>query len=201
MDEIKASILTDRFSEALAHAVAIHAHQRRKGSDLPYVSHLLGVTSLALEYGADENEAIAALLHDAIEDVGAHQREEIRRRFGGHVLEIVEGCTDADTVPKPPWRERKERYVRHVREAPPSVRLVSAADKLHNARALLKDYREVGEDLWGRFNNGGKADTLWYYEALVEAFDGLGPIREELARTVGELRRISTEGEGGDGVG
>src|SRR3954470_1989487 len=117
-----------RFRDALVYAAELHVDQVRKGSDTPYVAHLLAVTSLVLEHGASEDEAIAALLHDAIEDQGgAATREEIRRRFGDAVTAIVDGCTDADVIPKPPWRARKEAYVAHVRTAPPSVRLVSSA--------------------------------------------------------------------------
>ncbi|MHC4178510.1 MAG: HD domain-containing protein, partial [Planctomycetota bacterium] len=125
--------LSDRFSQALVYAAALHADQRRKISGEPYLAHLLGVASIALQHGADENEAIAALLHDAIEDQGGPAaREEIRRRFGREVAEIVAGCSDADTVPKPPWRHRKQAHLDNLRHAPASVRLVSAADKLHN---------------------------------------------------------------------
>jgi GTP pyrophosphokinase len=182
--------LTDRFHAALVYATKLHASQVRKGTTIPYVSHLLGVASIALEHGATEDEAIAALLHDAVEDAkggAAGVRVEIRRRFGHEVLEIVEGCTDTDKEPKPPWRERKEKYIQHVPDASPSIRLVSAADKLYNARAILADYRDIGEALWGRFN-GGRAGTLWYYRALANAFLQLGP--ERLAR---ELDCVVTE--------
>lgn len=128
-------ILSGEFEEALVYAAVIHAGQVRKGTDVPYFAHLLGVASIALEYEANETEATAALLHDAVEDAGGKGRlEDIRQRFGEAVAEIVAGCTDTDVIPKPPWRERKEAYVRHISTAPPSVRLVSAADKLYNAR-------------------------------------------------------------------
>jgi GTP pyrophosphokinase len=184
--------LTARFEEALAFAAHLHANQVRKGSSVPYVAHLLGVASLALEHGADEDEAIAALLHDAIEDQGgATAREEIRRRFGDAVTAIVDGCTDADVTPKPPWRGRKEAYIARIAGESPSVRLVSAADKVHNARATLADYRAVGESLWTRFQ-GGRDGTLWYYRALVDAFRQAGatPLTEELDRVVSELERL-----------
>lgn len=184
--------LSERFTEALTFATQLHANQTRKGSGVPYITHLLGVASIALDYGANEEEAIAALLHDAIEDQGgAATREEIRRRFGDTVTEIVEGCTDSDTTPKPPWRQRKEAYIAHIPTASDSVCLVSAADKLHNARSILKDYRQLGEDLWQRFQ-GGKEGTLWYYRALVRAFrtQGSTPIVEELDRVVSELERL-----------
>lgn len=186
-------ILSLRFDEAFAYASRLHACQVRKGSDIPYLSHLLAVTAIVLECGGGEDEAIAALLHDAIEDQGGPAtRDEIRRRFGEHVVAIVDGCTDAETVPKPPWRQRKEAYVAHVGDASPSVRLVSAADKLHNARSILVDYRQLGEALWDRFR-GGRDGTLWYYRALVDAFRAkeFTPLVEELERTVGELERLA----------
>jgi (p)ppGpp synthase/HD superfamily hydrolase len=184
--------LTSRFEDALAYTTRLHRTQMRKGSGVPYMSHLLGVTSLVLTYGADEDEAIAALLHDAVEDQGGPEtREAIRQRFGGRVAEIVDGCTDSDETPKPPWRERKEAYIAHLREAAASVRLVSAADKLHNARAIARDYRIVGEDVWRRFR-GGREGTLWYYAALVDVLSeaGGGAIVEELRRTVEELQGL-----------
>jgi GTP pyrophosphokinase len=183
--------LSQRFSQALVFAVELHRHQVRKGTSIPYVSHLLSVAGLALDNGANEDEAIAALLHDAIEDQGgAPTRDEIHRRFGDTVTAIVEGCTDADVVPKPPWRERKEKYIAHVRSAPPSVRLVSSCDKLHNARAILADLRSQGEAVWSRFA-GGKEGTLWYYRALVGAFRDAGgtPVLDELEHVVAELER------------
>lgn len=186
--------LSPRFEEALTYATRLHARQLRKGGGIPYIAHLLGVASIALQYGANEDEAIAGLLHDAVEDQGgAATREEIRRRFGDKVAEIVGGCTDADTFPKPPWKRRKETYVAHIRNAPASVRLVSACDKLQNARAILADYRVLGDSLWGRFS-GGKDGTLWYYRALVQAFReaGTSPLIEELARVVSEIERLAS---------
>ena len=135
--------ITERFERALGFAVDLHRHQFRKGGELPYIGHLLGVCSIALENGADEDEAIAALLHDSIEDQadsfgGSDKlRAHLRTEFGEKVQAVVEGCTDAETIPKPPWRERKERYIAHLADASDSVLLVSAADKLHNARAIL----------------------------------------------------------------
>jgi GTP pyrophosphokinase len=189
------ALLTDRFTQALAFAAELHREQIRKGSGVPYVGHLLGAASLALDYGADEDEAIAALLHDAIEDQGgAATREEIRRRFGDRVTAIVDGCTDAEVIPKPPWRERKESHLAHLKVATPSVRLVSAADKLHNALCILRDYRTKGEPLWERFR-GGKDGTLWYYRALVATFDEVGPadLAAELHRTVAEIETLAAE--------
>jgi (p)ppGpp synthase/HD superfamily hydrolase len=188
-------ILSPRFEEALAWAARLHARQERKGSGIPYVAHLLGVASIALDHGADEEEAIAALLHDAVEDQGgAPTLAEIRRRFGDRVAGIVLGCTDTDATPKPPWRARKEAYVAHVRHASPSVRLVSASDKLHNARTVLADFRTCGEELWGRFT-GGREGTLWYYRALVDAYSAAGrtPLVEELDRVVSEIEGLAQE--------
>lgn len=181
--------LGERFKDALGYAFDLHARQRRKGSGVPYISHLLAVCSIVLDHGGTEEEAIAALLHDAVEDQGgATARQEIRDRFGDAVATIVDGCTDADVQPKPPWRPRKEAYLAHLPKAPPSVRLVSAADKLHNARSILADLRAVGEQLWDRFR-GGKEGTLWYYRSLADLFRQTGPadLAEELAQVVEEI--------------
>lgn len=158
----------------------------------------MGVASIALEYGADEDEAIAALLHDAIEDQGGAQaREDIRRHFGDTVVEIIDGCTDADVKPKPPWKERKDAYIAHIKDAAPSVHLVSASDKLNNARAILKDYRIVGETLWERFK-GGKEGTLWYYRSLCDAFRAIcpSPLTDELERVVLKIEHSVKLNEG-----
>lgn len=181
--------LSDRFSDALVYAAQLHAKQMRKGSGAPYVSHLLRVAGMALEHGADEDEAIAALLHDAVEDQGgAATRDAIRRRFGERVVEIVDGCTDTDQQPKPPWRPRKEAYLTHLRTASRSVRLVSACDKLDNARSILAEYRACGESVWARFR-GGREGTLWYLQSVVEILkqSEASPLAEELERVVGEL--------------
>jgi len=187
-------MLSERFDDALIYASRLHATQRRKGSDIPYIAHLIGVASLALEFGADEDQAIAALLHDAVEDQGGPPiLEEIRGRFGNEVADTVEGCTDADTIPKPPWRHRKEVYIDHKKTASASVLLVCGCDKLHNARALVGDYRIVGEKLWDRFT-GGREGTLWYYRELVGTLRDAGaPARliDELDRTVSELERMA----------
>jgi GTP pyrophosphokinase len=181
--------VTDRFDQALSYASRLHRGQRRKGADIPYVAHLLAVTSLVLEHGGDEEEAIAALLHDSIEDIGgASLRREIRERFGERVLSIVEGCTDSDTNPKPPWKERKDAYVERLPGAAPSVRLVIAADKLHNVRSILLDHKRLGDRLWQRFR-GGRDGTLWYYRAVTDALlnTEVTPLVEELQRAVTEL--------------
>ncbi|MGB3402328.1 MAG: HD domain-containing protein [Microcoleaceae cyanobacterium] len=189
-------ILSSRFTEALTYATELHADQTRKGSDIPYVTHLLGVTSIALEYGANEDEAIAALLHDAIEDQGGKAtRDEIHRRFGEKVTAIVEGCSDSsDGGPKLPWRQRKEAYIAHIATASPSVRLVSASDKLYNVRSIVRDYRRVGEEIWNRFN-GKKSGTLWYYRAMLEAFRQVEvtPLINELETEVQELEQLANE--------
>ena len=201
LTETGAAKLTARFEEALVYATRLHAQQKRKGTDIPYVAHLLSVAALVLEDGGDQDEAIAALLHDAVEDQGGRATlEEIRRRFGERVASIVEACSDADTIPKPPWRARKERYLEHLRQAPPDVRRISAADKLHNARAILADLRQLGDAVWDRFS-GGKAGTLWYYRTLVQAYQEgesgeaeSGPLVEELDRVVAEIERLVAGG-------
>ncbi len=184
-----------RFSEALRGAADLHAKQTRKGTTIPYIAHLLGVASIALHHGADEDEAIAALLHDAIEDapeeLGANWvRKWLRFWFGERVLDIVEGCTDADVKPKPKWRVRKEAYVARIAKEPSSVVLVSASDKLHNAGAILSDYREIGDALWDRFNKDArKAGTVGYYQGLVTAYQATG----HHPRLVRELDAVVTQ--------
>ncbi len=185
---------THRFEDALVLAHQLHARQTRKGTSIPYVAHLLAVTSLVIENGGHEDEAIAALLHDAIEDAGGDRvRRLIRERFGENVLAIVEGCTDTDETPKPPWRKRKEDYIAHLRvETNPSIRLVSLADKVHNARSILQDYRTHGDSVWKRFN-GGKEGSLWYYRTLTEVFreKGSSPLLDELDRVVTSLEILT----------
>lgn len=186
--------LSPRFEEALQYAARLHADQKRKETQIPYMAHLMSVSALVLEDGGDEDEAIAALLHDAVEDQGGQATlETIRRRFGQRVARIVEGCTDADTTAKPPWRQRKEQYLAQIRDAPSGVRRVSSADKLHNARAILADFRREGDRVWQRFR-GDKAGTLWYYRALVTAFReaGSGYIVEELDRVVTEIEHLAS---------
>lgn len=185
-----------RFEDALVFANQLHREQQRKVSFTPYVGHLLGVSSIVIEHAGNEDEAIAALLHDAIEDQGAEYREEIRNKFGDAVVEIVNGCTDSDTFPKLPWRERKEKYIAHLAEATPSILLVSASDKLQNSRAILEEYRILGDEVWERFK-GKKDGTLWYYRALVIAFrDRISRIpncNPQITRIVDELNRVVTE--------
>ena len=184
-------ILSPRFEEALKYAAQVHNDQYRKGTRVPYVSHVLAVAALVLEHGGTEDEAIGALLHDAVEDCGVTV-EELHDRFGAEVAAIVAGCSDSfssDRGEKAPWLGRKQAYLAHLATASPSVLLVSAADKIHNARAILADYRVLGESLWSRFK-GGRDDTLWYYRSLVSEFRKRGhhpALVAELARVVGEL--------------
>lgn len=188
---------SDRFTDALVYAAELHATQRRKGSETPYIHHLLAVASLVGESGGSEEQVVAALLHDAIEDcitAVPDIREQISARYGDEVLAIVESCTDADTHPKPPWRARKEQYIARLREKPPGspALLVSCADKLHNARSILRDYRVVGEDLWSRFR-GGRDGTLWYYAELADVFEVLGDVLgRELRLVVDELLEVTS---------
>jgi (p)ppGpp synthase/HD superfamily hydrolase len=182
-----------RFGSALAFAAEKHARQRRKGARIPYISHPLAVASLVLENGGGEDEAVAALLHDVAEDQGGRAAlAEIRERFGARVAAIVEGCSDTLEDPKPAWRPRKEAYVAHLRRAARSVWLVAAADKLLNARAILKDYRSLGDRVWARFS-APKEEVLWYYRAVTRALEARGssPLVEELDRTVKEIVRHS----------
>ena len=182
-----------RFEEALLFAKRKHDVQTRKATAVPYIAHLLSVAGLVLEAGGDEALAIAALLHDVVEDCGgAPMLEEVRRRFGERVARVVQGCTDTDLDPKPPWRQRKEDYLKHLQTADADIRLVSAADKLHNARSVLADYREVGESVWERFQ--GKRDgTLWYYRSLVDEFRkrDVNSLVNQLERVVNELEAVA----------
>ena len=182
--------LGPRFLRAFQFAAEKHTGQTRKASSIPYIAHLMGVASLVLEFGGDEDLAIAALLHDVVEDCGgAPMLEEVRRKFGSRVAKIVDGCTDSATEPKPLWRPRKEAYIGHLKSADAETRLVSAADKLNNVRSILSDYREVGESIWDRFN-GGREGTLWYYRALLEEF-----LRGEPSRLIRELELAVREFE------
>jgi GTP pyrophosphokinase len=180
-----------RFESALAFASSQHLGQERKGSGAPYVTHVIGVASLVGEYGGDEDQAIAALCHDLMEDCGV-TRGELAARYGDRVARIVEACSDATTKPKPPWRERKERHLAHTRGAPADVKLVAAADKLHNAQTIVRDLRRpsVGEVVWSRFT-AGREPMIWYLGAMTDALaDGWEhEILGELRATVAELSR------------
>ena len=215
--------LGDRFAAALSLAFQLHRGQVRKraedeldGPGIPYMAHVMSVAALVLEHGGDEDEGIAGLLHDGPEDQGGQETlDDIRRRFGDRVAGIVEACSDTFETPKPRWRARKERYLAHLREATsPSVFLVSMADKVHNLRSILEDYRRIGDQLWKRF--AGKRDgTLWYYGELLKIYREKAPARctdlveemerlhRELAAAVGsESRRLigssNDSGVGGD---
>jgi (p)ppGpp synthase/HD superfamily hydrolase len=180
-----------RFDAAFAYAHETHATQTRKGSGAPYLGHLMGVASIVIDDGGTEDEAIAALLHDAAEDCGGRERlEDIRARFGDAVARIVEDCTDAWTTPKAPWTERKQRYAEHARALPPASLRVSAADKVHNAYAILRDLRNVGDRVWERFN-ASPDDVVAYYQALVRAYReaGGGRLVDELDRIVRAIER------------
>lgn len=172
-------------------AFDLHREQTRKGSGAPYVAHVLGVSSLVLEYGGDEDCAIAALLHDAVEDQGGAAALEQIGVFGSRVTAIVVACSDSMGEPKPPWRDRKEAYIRHLPSASADAQLVSACDKLHNARAILSDYRVLGEALWSRFT-GGREGVLWYYQAVASALTISNEAVAELRRTVSALVSLAT---------
>jgi (p)ppGpp synthase/HD superfamily hydrolase len=181
-------MLSHRFIQAFEYAFELHALQMRKGTTVPYLTHLMSVAALVLENGGDEDQAIAGLLHDAVEDQGGLEiLAAIQDRFGERVARIVGGCTDSTTTPKPPWRDRKEQYLAHLAHANEDIQLVSLADKLHNARTLLVDLQTVGPTVWERFN-GGKEGTLWYYRALANFFVGRNPLA-----ITGELNRIVVE--------
>jgi (p)ppGpp synthase/HD superfamily hydrolase len=185
-----------RFNEAFLFAAEKHASQTRKKTDVPYISHLMSVAALVLEAGGGEDEGVAALLHDVVEDCGGHPvLEEVRQHFGDRVANIVEGCTDAYTMPKPPWKQRKLEYLDVLRRADDDVRLVSAADKLHNVRTILADYRKEGDAVWKRFS-GRREGTLWYYRAVLDVLCEGTPNRlvDELQRVVTELETLATKG-------
>jgi GTP pyrophosphokinase len=189
------SVLTNRFVEALGYAAELHLHQRRKGKGQPYVGHLLGVAAIVIQHGGGEEEVIAALLHDAVEDQGGLPRlDEIRTKFGERVARIVDGCTDSYEASgeKREWGERKRAYIERVAHEPEDVRLVSAADKLANAREILSDYRVEGDAVFTRFS-GRKKGTLWYYRTLVDVFckAGSNPLIDELDRVVTELESLA----------
>jgi (p)ppGpp synthase/HD superfamily hydrolase len=170
--EVARAPLTARFSEALVLAAALHRDQVRKGGDIPYVSHLLAVCSIVLEHGGDEDEAIAALLHDGPEDQGGEATlEMIGRLFGERVRSIVAACSDTFETPKPPWAQRKRAYLDHLSsaETPRSALLVSAADKLHNLITTIDDLNAVGPAVWDRFNSTAE-QHLWYYRSLAEVY-------------------------------
>ena len=188
--------LSNQFEEALIYATRTHGNQTRKKTGIPFIAHILGVTAIALEYGANETEAIGALLHDTVEDCGGAERlRDIREKFGDEVARIVDGCTDTYEAPKPPWLERKRAYVEHLKDSDSSIRLVSASDKLHNTRAILAELRRSGLEVFDRFA-GKKEGTLWYYSTLVTAFRKHGDhsdLIDELDRVVTEIETFVRE--------
>jgi GTP pyrophosphokinase len=189
--------LSPRFEEALQWTAQLHADQRRKMSNTPYVGHLLAACATVLAHGGDEDVAIAALLHDAVEDQGgAATRAEIARRFGERVAQIVDGCTDATQTPKPPWRERKEAHLTRLAHASAAVCLVEAADKLDNLRALVREYRRLGPAMWSHFR-GGRDGTLWYYRAMLDVIRRAAPpdLAEELDHALAQLEQAVARGE------
>lgn len=192
-DVHNAPFLTTRFDDALAYASQLHRLQTRKGSGVPYISHLLAVAAIALENGADEDQAIAALLHDAVEDQGGlAQLEAIRARYGEGVATIVADCTDSHEEPKPDWQPRKEAYIASLAHKPARSLAVSLADKTHNAAAINADLRAHGQAVWQRFT-GGKGGSLWYYRVLATAFrlHAPGVAAERFAREVDEMVELA----------
>jgi len=186
--------LTPRLGQALTLAIEAHEGQVRKGTNIPYISHPIAVASIALEHGADEDQAIAALLHDAIEDGGANYENRIRVQFGERVVAIVNGCTDGvpdDSGQKAPWEERKLKYIKHLSEASDDVLLVSGSDKLHNARSIVEDLISSGQSVFDRFT-ATKTQTLWYYESLSNIFEEKGtPISRALKDAVERMKTLS----------
>jgi (p)ppGpp synthase/HD superfamily hydrolase len=190
--------LSERFDEALKFASALHRTQTRKGGDIPYVGHLLSVASLVIEGGGTETQAIAGLLHDAVEDQGGPPTlAAIRERFGDDVAKIVAECSDTDVVPKPPWKKRKQDYVDHLGYASEATILVSLCDKLDNARAILRDYRVHGSELWKRFSVNDPQEHLWYYRSLLAVYKTRNStwLVAELERVLGELEDLVTASE------
>jgi (p)ppGpp synthase/HD superfamily hydrolase len=182
-----------RFEQALIYANRLHASQSKKGTRVPYMAHLLGVASIVLSHGGDEDLAIAALLHDAPEDQGGLPLlRGIERKFGPRVAAIIDACTDTYEDPKPEWRVRKQNYIAGIAAKSDDARLVSAADKLHNCCQILEDHRQIGDAVFDRFK-GKKDGTLWYYRALVREFRRCGstPLIDELDRVVTQLERAA----------
>lgn len=186
--------LTDRFADALVYAEGKHRTQIRKGGDIPYFGHLMSVASLVINDSGTEDQAIAALLHDAVEDQGGPPTlQEIREKFGDDVARIVDECSETDEVPKPPWLERKQRYIEHLGQVSEATLKVSVADKLDNARSMLRDYHQHGSKLWERFNRKNPHDHLWYYNSLLAAYRSRNLdswMVDELGRVIAELERL-----------
>ncbi len=186
--------LTSRFDDALRFASDAHRHQRRKDGSIPYIAHLLAVTSLVLENGADEDTAIAALLHDTVEDQGGlAMLKKVKAEFGERVAAIVMEVSDNEGDPKPPWRLCKEQFIASIPTLSPEARLIALADKLHNVRSTILGYERIGEKVWTRFT-GRRDGTLWYYREVLKAFRGTGstdvtnePLLQDLTRAINEL--------------
>jgi (p)ppGpp synthase/HD superfamily hydrolase len=187
-----ADAYTGRFDDAVAFALAAFRPITRKGSAIPYVTHLFAVTALVGEYGGDEDQLIAAMLHDWLEDVPDAKLSVLEARYGERVARMVASLSDSVGHPKPAWRPRKEVYLAHLRHEPADVKLVSCADKLHNCRTMVMDHRRMGDDIFDRFT-GKKDGTLWYYrsvnEALAHGWDT--PLLHELAREVTVLHALA----------
>ena len=180
--------LTNRFEDALNFVTKLHKEQNRKGTSIPYISHLLAVASIVIEHSNSEDEVIGALLHDAVED-HPHEgktKEDIKTLFGDKILSLVLECSDSEVIPKPPWEKRKEKYIDHVKSISSSAQLISLADKLHNSRTILRDYKEVGEKLWVRFT-GKKDGTLWYYRTLVNTYKDINNLPNSLVSEIDEI--------------
>jgi (p)ppGpp synthase/HD superfamily hydrolase len=195
--ESHAPFLTWRFDAALQFASALHHKQIRKSTSIPYIAHLMSVCALVLEAGGNEDQAIAALLHDAVEDQGGQSTlDTIGHLFGETVADAVKSCSDSmvsDPIKKLPWRERKEAYLAHLRGANQDAVLIAAAEKLHNARTILSDYRDIGERLWLRFN-APKSDQLWFYGEFVKSIRQTAAPKilvDELERVVNELNELA----------
>jgi len=188
-------MLTEKIAQALALAVEAHNGQKRKGTNIPYLAHPMGVASIALDHGADEEQAMAALLHDAVEDGGPHYAKRIRDQFGDRVADIVEGCTDGvpdSSGKKEAWKPRKERYISHLQNATEDVLLVSGSDKLHNARAIVEDLLRIGPAVFDRFT-ATQEQTIWYYETLSGVFSNRGtPVAKALSDTVQRMKQLAT---------
>ena len=189
-------MITERFARALHLAIEAHDGQLRKGTSTPYISHPLAVASISLEHGADEDQAIAALLHDAIEDGGAAYGPKIKELFGERVSAIVQGCTDGvpdENGKKENWKQRKEKYLAHLATTHSDVLLVSGCDKLHNARAILSDLENIGTKVYDRFN-ASMEETLWYYSELSKIFSARNsPVALALSDTVEKIHKLSVK--------
>ncbi len=186
----KAPCYSEKLDDALAFVADAFRTRIRKGSGIPYLTHLLAVMVIVAEHGGDEEQMLAALLHDYLEDIEGAEAETIEKRYGDRVARLVEGLSDSVTLPKPPWKERKIAYIEHLRTAAPDLKLISTADKLHNARSIRRDFRTVGDQIWDRFT-ASKEQTLWYYRAIVDALatEWSHAALEELREEVDQLHR------------